>query len=621
MAQVLSIGGSANTEPFIPNISHVPPLRYLRSPSTYPRYLMKAPYIATEDSAIQEEVKVPCSRRCRLRKQAGLTNRWQLPDQLGSDFLGKSQAFKAVRAGVVNDSLKRIMTADFPLYVHEEVFCDPVPRPAVPSCGSTAPRSTKQCVRLPGSARPITPEDLFHYHSRRVAQKIDVVLECLGSFWELHSPYLTKSRVLTELFTSANKQTGKTVSNSPDYHYFSSSDKPHSKCASPLSQRSSRGRYKANSGRQLHQTRRPVVLKLNIQDPDITRDALAVALQNLYFSKPEVEVREAAGVLAAAAELAFQALFQGCISLMMSSISTSTVCQFHYMACKYREEALLTACERWLELNLVPQLQSGIHLRNLPHDLLQKLLKSTRLFTFSEYHLYRTVLYWVFLQLNPTVQIMPSHSSILTYFISLPKKSALLERDVGQKYVALFQSLRLHGITANTHLEEIQQINVLPQASLLRLFTKHYYALQSGGDVPYFTDFSSQAMRFGLLIDREPQYRTETISLYGFFFELKAARHGESATYSFSMKRLKYNDPALSFRACERHPFSLLQGREIRYEIKVQSTVEEKWQIFSTGVLSKEFGVTKKSAKSQIFTVKGLSLPIYVTFGLVFPSF
>ncbi|RXM35826.1 BTB/POZ domain-containing protein 16 [Acipenser ruthenus] len=315
--------------------------------------------------------RVPCSRRCRLRKQAGLTNRWQLPDQLGSDFLGKSQAFKAVRAGVVNNSLKRIMTA------------------------------------------------------------------------------------------------------------------------------------------------------------------LAVALQNLYFSKPEVEVREAAGVLAAAAELAFQALFQG-------------------------------------------------------------------LFTFSEYHLYRTVLYWVFLQLNPTVQIMPSHSSILTYFISLPKKSALLEKDVGQKYVALFQSLRLHGITANTHLEEIQQINVLPQASLLRLFTKHYYALQSGGDVPYFTDFSTQAMRFGLLIDREPQYRTETISLYGFFFELKAARHRESATYSFSMKRLKYNDPALSFRACERHPFSLLQGREIRYEIKVQSTVEEKWQIFSTGVLSKEFGVTKKSAKSQV---------------------
>ncbi|MGH0188779.1 UNVERIFIED_CONTAM: hypothetical protein FKN15_031356 [Acipenser sinensis] len=90
--------------------------------------------------------------------------------------------------------------------------------------------------------------------------------------------------------------------------------------------------------------------------------------------------------------------------------------------------------------------------------------------------------------------------------------------------------------------------------------------VKSGGDVPYFTDLSTQAMWFGLLIDR----------------------------------RLKYNDPALSFRACERHPFSLLQGREIRYEIKVQSTVEEKWQIFSTGVLSKEFGVTKKSAKSQI---------------------
>ncbi|MGH0145826.1 UNVERIFIED_CONTAM: hypothetical protein FKN15_006847 [Acipenser sinensis] len=93
-----------------------------------------------------------------------------------------------------------------------------------------------------------------------------------------------------------------------------------------------------------------------------------------------------------------------------------------------------------------------------------------------------------------------------------PRK-APCSREMWDKYVALFQSLHLHRITANTHLEEIQQINaewlplvcklsyvLMPQAGLLQLFTKHYYA--SGGDVPYFTDLSTQAMWFGLLIDR-----------------------------------------------------------------------------------------------------------------------
>lgn len=39
-----------------------------------------------------------------------------------------------------------------------------------------------------------------------------------------------------------------------------------------------------------------------------------------------------------------------------------------------------------------------------------------RLFTFNEYSIYRLLSYWLFLQLNPQIQLMPSHSSVLSYY-------------------------------------------------------------------------------------------------------------------------------------------------------------------------------------------------------------
>ncbi|KAK9400806.1 BTB/POZ domain-containing protein 16 [Crotalus adamanteus] len=266
-----------------------------------------------------------------------------------------------------------------------------------------------------------------------------------------------------------------------------------------------------------------VTIALEISDQDVTRFAFAVALKNMYNSESEVNEEDVLGILAAAEVLQFPSLFQKCIQVMRRSIYPTKVCSYYTAGCK---------------------LGSQICLRDLPLELLQKVLKSPRLFTINEFCLLRTALYWVFLQQNPKIQIIPSYNTILTYFSSLPKTCAFLEREEGQQYMAIFQALRLHGITSSRHLEELWEINFFPLPWLTRILSDHYHALENGGDMAFQADFNTQAVRFGLMLTQEPRYHAEVISIYGFFFELKAIKHDASA-YSFYMKILKARIPSV----------------------------------------------------------------------------
>uniref|UniRef100_A0A8C8SCB0 BTB/POZ domain-containing protein 16 n=1 Tax=Pelusios castaneus TaxID=367368 RepID=A0A8C8SCB0_9SAUR len=403
-------------------------------------------------------------------------------------------------------------------------------------------------------------------------KSIDVALECLGFLWELHRIYLFKSKTLSQLFISA---------------------------VEPINVNGLESQHKSKKGILVS----AYLKKINkSEDPEVTRIAFAVALKNLYSTEPEVEEGDIVGVLAAASVLQFPSLFQKCVSIMKSGICSANVCSYYCAACKYKQETLATDCERWLEVNLVPQFSSQIHLRKLPQELLQKVLRSSRLFTFSEFHLLKTTLCWTYLQRNPKVQIIPSHQIILMYFSSLPKRCSFLEREAEQKYITVFQSLRLHGITSSKHLEDLRRINFLPLPWLTQILSNHYHALENGGDMIFQTDFSMQAVRFGLLLKQEPRYHEEIISIYGFFFEIKAIRH-EASAYSFYIQRVKHTDPALSFLTAERSPVSLRQEREVKYEIKAQCLMDGKWREFSTDQLTQKFGVTKPSCKSQVIPV------------------
>ncbi|XP_078497330.1 BTB/POZ domain-containing protein 16 [Lissotriton helveticus] len=612
-----------------PEFFPTPPPKAPRSVTLNARDVLRTPYVALTGGLSPEEEaatrlhshKVPFGSRQRIiRCQVGLSNRWQLPCNLDFDLLGSAQARKAIRTGF-NETLKRIMTEDTGVSRSEDAKSDALSLPpAVPPLSASHTtradyKDTRPSLCLFKSGQKVmAPDPAFVYHAQKVEEGLepDVALQCLGTTWELHRPYLIKSGTLSHLLRLALEQqkqaeaaldlTEKKVTGRTNMLYPSAFKQSHSESS-----------LRKMAGEK-------VTISLDVKDELVTKVAFSLALRNLYFSEIEVNQEMVVGLLASASVLQFQSLFQKCVITMKNSVSSANVGKFYYAGHKFRQDALVNICEQWLELNLVPNLGSQIYLRQLPQELLQKTLKSPRLYTFNEYRLFRTVLYWVFLQQNPNIQMLPAHNTILSYFNSLPKRGAFLETQVGQKYMPVFKSLRLHGITQSQHLEELCQINVLPQDWLVRVLSNHHHALQNGGDMPLQTDFITQAVRFGLMVnDEDRQYFGEIISRYGFYFQLKAVQH-EASIYSFYMQRVKPSNPALSFHTSERSSFSLRQDREVEYKITTQSVIEGKWKEFSLGPLTHKFGMTNRNHKSKILKACLPNHPIYVTFALLFPS-
>ncbi|XP_034292266.1 BTB/POZ domain-containing protein 16 isoform X1 [Pantherophis guttatus] len=585
------------------------------SDKTACHYLLSAPFVSLGGLSPSEKeiAKISGPMKPRFfRNQAGPTNRWQFPFSSPCDLLGISQSAKAKQDGL-HKNLIRIMTVDSPMPWGEEFGGWKTSAELLDeSIGQSFSHMRSQIKPKPRTfSRQRLPNQMLFSYTQKITEGMepDVTLDCLGYEWELHRMYLFKSHVLSQLLAEAEQN-----SYSPNTRSVLKSRKETRcyKCCLLTG-------HKPDEFCQQKEKLPKVTIALNITDQDVTRFAFAVALKNMYNSESEVNEEDVLGILAAAEVLQFPSLFQKCIQVMRRSICPTNVCRYYTAGCKYKQPSLITICERWTEVNLVPQLGSQICLRNLPLELLQKVLKSPRLFTINEFYLLRTALYWVFLQQNPKIQIIPSYNTILTYFSSLPKTCAFLEREEGQQYMAIFQSLRLHGITSSRHLEELWEINFFPLPWLTRILSDHYHALENGGDMAFQADFNTQAVRFGLMLREEPRYHAEVISIYGFFFELKAVKHDASA-YSFYMKRVRHADPIISYFTAERSPVNLQKEREVKYEIKAQCQIDGKWQEFTTERLTQSFGVKKSSSKSKILKARIPSVPIYVTFLLLFPS-
>ncbi|XP_069755920.1 BTB/POZ domain-containing protein 16 isoform X2 [Narcine bancroftii] len=598
-----------------------------RSPTTYlslSDFLPQVPYQTLKEVSPSD----------KIRTQAGITNRYQAKMPLDADLLGRAQATKAVQV-CFNESLQRILTADVP--ARNDVCASPTPVSScmlhLPKCYPVSKaRDSVQPVyhkkRLP---EPIKPNEISCCYSRRLRDDMtpDVVLESMNTLWELHSQFFSKSERLLDLLNNSdqseycrNKSRGTSdICQTGGLYYCGPEDTHFESQPDNLKRCNLCNMYKDNnwSMNKTKDLKRIINLKLDVKDPLVTTEGFAVALGNLYNDEPKVEAEHILGTFAAATVLKFKTLFNKCAKVMLNNINTSTVCYFHQAAMKYNQEKLREACERWLELNLIVHLRYDATLRDLDMEVLQKILLSPRLFTFTEYHVLQTILSWVFLQVNTEIQMMPPYSTVITYFISLHKLVIYLEKEIRQKYFGLFQSIRLHGITETRQIEELQQIDLLPQATLLEVVTHNYYALQHGGDMPCAKYFPSEAIRFGFIMTEEPWYHSEMISYCGFYFELKAIQEKKGSSYSFFMQRLNHTDSNISFGITERNAFSLRQEREVKYEIQVQTQIDEEWQVFTTGYQCQKFGVTKMSCQSQILLVAGLTMPVYVTFALLFP--
>ncbi|XP_032240164.2 BTB/POZ domain-containing protein 16 [Nematostella vectensis] len=649
---------------------------------SYSRFLVEAPFTALQGvvADARDPPKPPRLPRSRNRIQVGSTNRWRLPSSLGSDLLGSNQALRAATSSY-NDTIMGVMTADSPMSTcnHGQSLISVKTQPALSTTvwkhatgqrllksqpfvftysqmqtnafdkrslhsnskglqekdvSLPTPKQMKQIEHhknfVPPGKRSPTPMEMFLYRSQTAnAYKTpDVILHALDTTWELHKPYLQKSSLLSAMLRRADLNSMQNIDEEEeegqrlvpggqgvDLQALKSAEcealgSPPTKSDLTLCRSSSSFLDKV------------LTLKLRIKDPLITKQTFARTLAAMYETEAEMRVEEAdvVGVLAAAHFLGFASLERVCGQVMLNAIASWSVCAFHATGSKYKQIAVVDACERWLELNLVPQLSVQIYLSHLPQELLEKTLKSTRLFTWNEYSLYKLLCYWIFLQQHPNLQIMPSWGTVVTWFMSLPKTSSFLEREEGYGYISLFRAVRIDGITDSSQLDEVLKMNVIPQSWLLRVYSQHYHALQGGGDMSLMTRFDQGAVRIGFVIEQPLRLHSEIISLHGFYFEVKAVKSETGVPdYSFFIQRLKPNDPVLSFKACERQTFSMRQDREVRYCLRVQWVDGDEHKQHTTGPQSQVFGFNGKMRRSESFTVDAVIVPLFVTVLLMFP--
>uniref|UniRef100_G1S549 BTB/POZ domain-containing protein 16 n=1 Tax=Nomascus leucogenys TaxID=61853 RepID=G1S549_NOMLE len=463
--------------------------------------------------------------KVRLERQiTGSTNRWRFPRQrFSGDLLSLSQMCKALSI----DFEEALRNPDrLCISQMQKFFCENFKNKDIPS------GEAGEC------------------DSRGILFK-----------WELHQPQLFQSETLAKLYLKALTQ-GTTH---------------------PLRELEELLRAQSPKKTKEKSPAKRIIISLKINDPLVTEVAFATALKNLYMSEVEINLENVLGVLASAHILQFSGLFQRCVDVMIARLMPSTIKKFYEAGCKYKEEQLTTGCEKWLEMNLVPLVGTQIHLHKIPQDLLHKVLKSPRLFTFSEFHLLKTMLLWVFLQLNYKIQAIPTYETVMTFFKSLRP---------------LFLCLRLHGITKGKDLEVLRHINFFPESWLNQVTTNHYHALENGGDMVHLKDLNTQAVRFGLLFNQENTTYSKMVALYGFFFKIKGLKH-DNTSYSFYMQRIKHTDLESPSAVYEHNLVSLRAVRLVKYEIRAEALVDGKWQEFRTYQIKQKFGLTTPSCKSH----------------------
>ncbi|KAH9513334.1 BTB/POZ domain-containing protein 16 [Bulinus truncatus] len=465
-------------------------------------------------------------------------------------------------------------------------------------------------------ARPVSFDDV----RRRNFLRPDVLLSALGINWELHRPYLNKSEVLSQLLLAARENeifqnncknpTAQTQTDSSKVSYASLEQPSSNEFRLHLDLLDS------ITDRALPNQSIPITqICLDINDPLVTQRGLAVALSHLYRDDVKVEIQDVASVFAAAAILKFDQLLKSCSEIMMNSVNYKTVYQFHLVASQHNHEAVAMACESWLELNLIPKLSEHIELAELDSDLLDRILNSSRLFVLNELSVFKTLATWLFFKLNPQVQMMPSYTTVITYFNSLPKDCPFLENDDGVLYIPLFSSLRLHAIMDSNDIQDILLMNILPSRWVIDMLSQQHKSLHSGGDMMGLRAFHKAAIRQGIIVNGDTKSYTEILSLYGFYFELKVIKQDiETPGYVIYFQRLKPNDSAVSLKHHDRNTFSLRSEREVKYSITVQYILDSTQHIHSTGVHAMRFGVIEKTCRSQVLSVDTPSeIPLSIT--------
>ncbi|KAL5015976.1 hypothetical protein ScPMuIL_005565 [Solemya velum] len=637
MAEVSTFSQSRQSDIYFPTI----PPKVNEAAVSYSQATLEAPYTALMGVIIDGRIPTrhPVTPRCRERSCVGLTNRWRLPESLGSDLLGSSQAIKAVSMPY-NQSLINIITGESPrLCVNLDVSQPYIFRQAenrrsvtqldfgrsesrlqrgLSTRSSTPQKKLTPPVApipkfIPKSARSATPRSIFLYHSKKSLSfnGPDVLLKCLGTDWELHRPFLQKSEVLSKLLGSAGDPKPSQYYCSPASQKLNNYIKQNNVYSSEYREITNRlsGLKDPDDG-MVKKVDHPAhiselrvnsisIIKLDITDPFITKTAMAVALGNLYHDELDVNTEDVAGVLAAASVLGFKTLIDGCGDIMIKNISHRTVCKYYQASAKYQQDHVVIACERWLELNLIPQV--GHTYRQPCTIALTFLDSSTSAYYYNKYFLFYL---WTYLNCSISRSFCDMYSNFRPSFNGkyLPSDNNL--NSLFYLQISFIGPLNSNMFELNKCSDFI--FTIFFASSRWRRYVSH-------------EEFLCHSNQTRLCVDDEPHYHSEIMSLHGFHFELKAVKSSDGS-YTFYMQRLKPGDPMLSFRHCERHTFSMRPDRAVQYCISVQYFGNGDPHYYSTGVLTHHFGLGEKTSRSEVVQLMEVKKPVYVSFAVLFPA-
>jgi len=550
-------------------------------------------------------------RRCRV--QVGATNRCRLSEfSTGCDLLARNQMLKATQVvkrekEIYLTSLPSRSTISLQYSKSTQQNCSALDHSSL----HTQPRRNafskknfnvslerriaemRLCENYVAFERRVpTPNDIFiktvqDFHKKK---KPDVILYALDAAWELCEDAIHESEFLSNLIKDQSSLSMRTSRENITHQ---------DSMISP---------YVDEDGK--------MCLSLQINNPLITVEVLSIALLSLYKSLSVLPVEDVINVMVAAQLLKITRLIQLCTDVMMSSIKVNTVGLYHKIAAEYQISELSKECFSWLELKLVPFLSNEIYLGHISKDLMLQVLSSPRLFVTDEFSLLKILCYWVFFSQQQIIT-MPSWTTIVTWFMSIPYSKPFLQTNEGRSFVPHFKLLRLNGIIDPSSMHEIQKMNLLPVQWILSILQNHYYSLQSGGDMNLMARFENNSLRFGNILKRNTSQHSRIVALHGFYFELISIR--EEGFVKCYIKRLRPTSSLLSFRICERQTFSIRQDREIRYDIKLQWKTLNGFGLDSLGSTTQVVGFNERTSESQKLISKVPNTDLFVSFVLFFP--
>jgi len=351
-------------------------------------------------------------------------------------------------------------------------------------------------------------------------------------------------------------------------------------------------------------------IKLKVSDEKVSVQGVTMALLSLYCDIELSNDNEVSSVLPAASVLNIDSLVEKSENYIINNLNVRNFCMFIKLSLKYTLEAVTTYSKRWLELNLIGNLSSSFQLKNLPMQIFEKVISSSNLFTYKEYAVYKTLCYWVYYQFHKKVENVPTQIAVFSYFSTHDKSKPFLHREKGEKFQKIFNLLRLQGITEVDHIQEIIHMNIFPENKLQQLINNKYQTLMKNGEMSVFVKFSQFASRFGIILNKNCSYESQSFQFYSFHFELVAMKN-ENGMASIYFTLITDNELALENKPSYRP--SSRKDRKVRYEI-LAGNINRR---ISSGVLEKNFSVVDK--KSKELKVEVDELPIHISLHLMFP--